>query len=267
MPRRALLACPFLLSCASTPAPGAPPAHRDHAVEAAGDHHHGEHGGHGEHHGGHHDGHHTPAAEGAPQGHTGHGMSHGFKDAEKWAKVFDDPARDAWQRPDEVVALLDVRPGMTVADLGAGTGYFLGRLVAKVGASGAVIATDLEADMVRYLEQRAQRERWSNVRPVQVTAAETGLAKASVDRILVVDVWHHLGERQAYAAKLAAALRPGGRIAVVDFELTATMGPPKEHRLAPEVIAGELRSAGLTVELAKESLEQQYVVIATAPAR
>jgi ubiquinone/menaquinone biosynthesis C-methylase UbiE len=200
------------------------------------------------------------------RGHHGGGMTHGFKNAEQWAKVFDDPARDAWQRPDEVVALLSIRAGMTVVDLGAGTGYFVGRLANRAGPSGTVIATDLEADMVTYLEQRGRRDGWRNVRPLQVAADDPGLGHATVDRILVVDVWHHLGDRRAYAAKLAEALRPGGFIVVVDFDLDARMGPPPEHRLAPERIIEELESAGLIVELAAESLPEQYAVIARSPA-
>jgi ubiquinone/menaquinone biosynthesis C-methylase UbiE len=194
-----------------------------------------------------------------------HGMPHDFKGAEEWAKVFDDPSRDQWQHPDEVAGLLELTPGMIVADVGAGTGYFIGRLAQRVGPSGSVIATDLEPDMIRYLGDRGRRDGWTNVRPVQVAADDPGLAKASVDRVLVVDVWHHLDDRRAYAAKLAAALRPGGLIAVVDFELTASHGPPPKHRLAPAAIADDLRSAGLTVELAKEDLPEQYVVLARAP--
>ena len=208
------------------------------------------------------------------KGHAGHdqashagGMTHDFKGAEEWSKVFDDPARDQWQRPDEVAALLQIKPGMTVADVGAGTGYFIGRLAAAAGDKGQVIATDLEPDMVRFLEERARREGWKNVRAVQVSAEDPGLAAAAVDRILVVDVWHHLGERRAYAAKLAASLRPGGRIAVVDFTLDARRGPPAKHRLPPAAIMEDLRAAGLVAELATESLPDQYVVIGTKPSR
>jgi SAM-dependent methyltransferase len=201
-----------------------------------------------------------------PDGAGGHnGMHRGFKGAEEWAKVFDDPARDAWQQPDEVMALLQVTPNLTVADVGAGTGYFVGRLSRAVGPAGFVIATDVEPDMVRYLDQRATREGWPNVRAVAVAASDPGLGEATVDRVLLVDVWHHLGDRRAYAAKLAAALRPGGLIAVVDFDKAAKRGPPPKHRLAPDVILGELRSAGLTAELAAEKLPEQYVVIARAP--
>lgn len=189
-------------------------------------------------------------------------MPHRFEDADEWAKVFDDPARDAWQKPDEVVSLLELRPGMTVADVGAGTGYFLGRLAAAVGPSGAVIATDLEADMVRYMSERATREGWPNVRAIQVTADDPGLAAASVDRILVVDVWHHLADRRAYAARLASSLRPGGFIAIVDFTLEAERGPPSAHRLPPDEIIADLTAAGLSASLAPETLPDQYVVIA-----
>lgn len=194
-------------------------------------------------------------------------MHHDFKGAEEWAKVFDDPARDAWQRPDDVVALLQVKPKMTVSDIGAGTGYFVGRLSKKVGPAGFVIATDVEPDMIRYLDQRITREGWPNVRAALAGTGDPGLGEATVDRILIVDVWHHIEDRRAYAAKLATALRPGGVIAVVDFDKDAKHGPPPEHRLAPEVVVEELKSAGLTAELAKEKLPEQYVVIARAAAR
>jgi SAM-dependent methyltransferase len=219
----------------------------------------------GHHHDGDHDGDHDDHHGGDQGADHGGGMHHDFKGADQWAKVFDDPSRDQWQRPDEVAALLELGPGMTVADVGAGTGYFVGRLAQRVGPAGSVVATDLEPDMVRYLGERGRREGWTNVRPLQVAADDPGLAKASVDRVLIVDVWHHLDDRRAYAAKLAAALRPGGLIAVVDFELTASHGPPPKHRLAPAAIEDDLRSAGLTVELAKEELPEQYVVIARAP--
>lgn len=191
-------------------------------------------------------------------------MHHGFEDAEKWAAVFDDPDRDAWQRPDEVVALLSLKPGMTVADVGAGTGYFVGRLSAAVGPTGKVIATDVEPNMVRYLEERAKRDGWTNVRAVQSAPADPTLAAATADRILIVDVWHHLADRVAYARKLAAALRPGGTIAIVDFTLDAERGPPKTHRLAADAIIAELAQAGLTAEVVPEQLPDQYVIIARA---
>ena len=124
-----------------------------------------------------------------------------------------------------------------------------------------MIATDVEADMVRHMTERAKREGIANLRAVATPPDSPELAPASVDRVLVVDVWHHLGDRPAYAKRLAAALRPGGRIAVVDFKLDATRGPPRQHRLAPEQIAADLRAAGLAAEVAPVELPEQYIVI------
>jgi len=206
---------------------------------------------------------HSPGAGAEADPHAGHhgGMVHRFEDAEAWAKVFDDPARDAWQQPERVIGALALTPAMVVADIGAGTGYFAVRL-ARAVPRGQVIATDVEPDMVRYMTERARRDGLANLRAVQTPPDSPQLAKASVDRVLVVDVWHHLGDRAAYARKLAEALRPGGMIAVVDYKLDATRGPSRKHRLAPEAIAGDLRGAGLAAEVAAVELPQQYVVIA-----
>lgn len=192
-------------------------------------------------------------------GHASHGGHHAFTDADAWSKVFDDPARDAWQRPDEVLRALELEPTMTVADLGAGTGYFAVRL-ARAVPRGEVIATDLEPDMVRFLEERARREQLPNLRAIQVAADAPGLAADSVDRILIVHVWHHLADRREYARKLAAALRPGGRLFVVDFGPTAERGPPAHMRVASDTVVAELASAGLSAAVSPTSLPDQYIV-------
>src|SRR5690606_41942522 len=137
------------------------------------------------------------------------GMHRRFEDAEAWARAFDDPQRDAWQRPDDVLRAMELTPAMRVADVGAGTGYFAVRL-ARAVPDGEVIATDVEPDMVRYLDERARREQLDNLRALQSPHASSGLAEDSVDRILIVDVWHHLDDRVDYARDLAAAIRPGG---------------------------------------------------------
>jgi SAM-dependent methyltransferase len=210
-----------------------------------------------------HQGHGDHGDHGAP-GHVHGGGHHGFDDAERWAKVFDDPARDAWQKPDAVVALLDARPGMTVVDIGAGTGYFLARLSRAVGPTGRVIGTDLEPDMVRYMTERAAREGLGNVEARQAPADGPGLAAGSVDRVLIVDVWHHIAERDTYARALAGALRPGGAVMIVDFTAEAAHGPPAAMRLPAADIVATLRGAGLDAAIATESLPDQYVVIGRA---
>lgn len=187
-------------------------------------------------------------------------MHHRFDNAEQWAKVFDDPARDAWQQPERVIAALELSPAMVVADIGAGTGYFAMRL-ARAVPQGQVIATDIEPDMVKYMTERARREGLGNVRAVVTPPADPQLAEASVDRILVVDVWHHIDDRAGYARALARALKPGGKLAIVDFTAAATHGPPAEHRLPPDEVLGELRRAGLTASLSPTALPEQYIAI------
>lgn len=189
----------------------------------------------------------------------GAGMHHGFADADALTKVFDDPARDEWQRPDDVLRALQLAPEMTVADIGAGTGYFAVRLARAVPA-GEVIAADVEPDMVRYLNDRARREQFPNLHALQATPTASGLAAQSVDRILVVHVWHHLAGRADYARDLAAALRPGGKLFIVDYCLTAHRGPPANLRVAPEVIIAELSAAGLVAKVSPVTLPDQYIV-------
>lgn len=182
-----------------------------------------------------------------------------FANAEHASAMLDDPDRDAWQHPDDVVRALALAPTMTVADVGAGTGYFAVRL-ARAVPQGEVIATDIEPDMVRHLEERARREQLSNVRAVRASRAASGLAPDSVDAILVVDVWHHLDDRASYARDLAAALHPGGRLLVVDFTRDARRGPPQHMRLAPETIIGELAAAGFSAKLSPIALPDQYMI-------
>jgi ubiquinone/menaquinone biosynthesis C-methylase UbiE len=199
---------------------------------------------------------------GGHEGHHGGPLVHRFEKAEDWAKEFDNPERDAWQKPTEVVTAMTISPGMTVADIGAGTGYFAPHLSKAVGPKGKVFAIDIEADMVRYLRERAVKEKLANVTAGQATPGETGLAAGSMDRILIVDTWHHIPDRAAYAQKLKAALKPGGQVIVVDFTLESTKGPPKEHRLAPDKVIAELDAGGLSGTAIDESLPEQYIIVA-----
>lgn len=197
--------------------------------------------------------------------HAHGGMPHRFEKADEWVNKFEGPERDAWQQPAKVVAALGDIAGKTVADLGAGTGYFLPHLSRAVGPKGKVLALDVEADMVRYMKERATREGLANVEARQVTGGDPGLAAGSVHRVLVVDVWHHVPARGEYAKKLAAALAPGGAVYIVDFKLDSERGPPRKHKLAPESVMADLKAGGLAVELLKTDLTDQYIVVGRRP--
>jgi len=188
--------------------------------------------------------------------------AHGFERAEEWAKDLDDPSREVWQRPVAVVATMDVKKGMTVADLGAGTGYFLPYLSRAVGPRGRVLALDVEPDMVRYVRERAAREGLANVEARVVAADDPGLSPGSVDRVLVVSTWHHVAGREAYARKLLGALAPRGTVTVVDFLMDAKHGPPPPHLLDPGQVTRELESAGFEVGMVLPGLPEQYLLVA-----
>lgn len=258
-----------LVGCAAPPPPkcaDTPPDQRGDLRRAEGDGAQGDEPAHG----GEHDakGHEHHAAHGKHD-HGKHGgpLVHGFDgDPAKWAQRFEGPKRDGWQKPEQVIAKLALKPGMRVADVGAGTGYFTPHLSKAVGASGQVVSVDIEPTMVRYMLDRAEREGHANVAVRLAVPADPLLGKASLDRIIVVDTWHHIPERVAYAEKLMAALRPGGQIHVVDFKPTSDKGPPKKHKLPAAKVTEELEAAGLTVTVDDTTLPEQYIAIGTKPA-
>lgn len=191
-------------------------------------------------------------------GHEGHGMPHRFEKAEDWAKVFDAEDRDAWQKPEEVIAALGLTDASLVADVGAGTGYFAAKIAKRVPA-GKVFAIDVEADMVRYLGERKEREKLSNLVPV-LAAPDDPKIPEPVDVVLVVDTIHHIDHREPYFAKLRAALKPGGRVVIVDFHEDAKKGPPRKHRLSSAQVSKEAEAGGL-VRKSEARLPEQYVLV------
>jgi SAM-dependent methyltransferase len=190
---------------------------------------------------------------------TPHTHQHTFKDAEKWSPVFDDPERDAWQKPHQVIQALAPRPDARVADLGAGTGYFSARL-ANMLPQGRVYAVDIEPDMVRFLTERAKREGLRNLAAIQGTPGDARLPE-KVDLILLVDVYHHIDDRERYFARLRGSLRPGGRIAVIDFRMDSPQGPPPAARVAPATVKAEMKAAGYLPAAEHAFLPYQYFLI------
>ncbi len=201
----------------------------------------------------------TPAAAQDPHGQKpgglGH-MDHKFDDPERYAKSFDDPARDAWQLPGRVIEALALRPGQKVADIGAGTGYFSVRL-ARSAAAPTVFAVDVEPAMIGHLRKRAAAEGLKNITAVQASATSPNLPEP-VDVVLVVDTYHHIPNRTAYFAALTAKLTPGGRLAIVDFKKgVGGDGPPEDFRFTPEQISGELAQAGYVLDQSHDFLPRQ----------
>lgn len=187
---------------------------------------------------------------------------HPFDDVAKWEKVFDDPKRAEWQQPATIVQALSLAPGMMVADVGAGTGYFEHALGTAVGPRGVVLAVEVEPNLVTHLRARAEREGTANVIPVLGSTTDPRLPAGRVDRILYVDTYHHLDDRVDYFRRLRAALAPRGRIVIVDWKKEeAAIGPPLEHRLAREQVLREMEGAGYRTLESGVDLPNQYVLV------
>lgn len=198
----------------------------------------------------------TPGPGYAQAPHTHH---HSFSGAEHWARVFDDPERDAWQKPHQVIETLALKPDATVADIGAGTGYFAIRLAHFV-PRGKVYAVDIEPDMVKYLADRARREGLDNLAAVAAAPDDARLPR-KVDLVLMVDTYHHIGQRESYFRKLARALKPGGRIAIIDFNARSAIGPPPSARIAAKTVTAEMAAAGYRLLGEHHFLPNQYFLV------
>ena len=185
-------------------------------------------------------------------------MEHKFDDPARYAKSFDDPSREAWQMPSRVIDALALKPGMKVADIGAGTGYFSMRLARVPDVS--VFAVDIEPKMVDYLKQRAQKEHAMNVTAVLAGQSSPNLPEP-VDVILVVDTYHHLPNRPTYFRELRKSLKRGGRIAIVDFRKDAPDGPPAHFRFTPQQIQDEMKQAGYELQSTHDFLPRQHFLI------
>ncbi|MEO0600411.1 MAG: methyltransferase domain-containing protein [Myxococcota bacterium] len=199
--------------------------------------------------------------------HHGAGAPHHFSDPETFAASWKDPKRDTWQKPDEIVAALGVKAGDTVVDLGAGTGYLVPPLSRAVGATGEVIAADIEPAMLRFLDASAKTEGWTNVRTHASRTDSLALPTASVDHVVALNVWHHVEQREAYARDLLGMMKPGGAFVVVDFlnEPTEGEGPPLEMRLAAEQVVAELAAGGFEAAVVPETMPRHYVVRGVRP--
>ena len=188
-----------------------------------------------------------------------HSHEHSFGDAGKWAKVFDDPKRDAWQKPHEVIQALALKPDAVVADIGSGTGYFALRFAHMV-PKGRVYGVDTEPDMVKYLAERAKREGMANVIAVAGSAGDPRLPERA-DLVILVDVFHHIEDREGYFSRLRASLNSNGRVAIIDFRMDSPDGPPKAARIAPEQVKAELKRAGYALDREHGFLPNQYFLV------
>ena len=203
----------------------------------------------------------APVAAAAQTAQTPHEMHRLHTDPKAYIAALEDPKRDAYQKPHEVMEALAVREGEVIADIGAGSGYFSVRLAHHVGKAGRVYAVDVSPDMIRHLNQRVSQMELTNVSSI-LAPPDDPLLPEPVDRFLIVDVWHHIENQPAYLEKMKARLKPGGQVVMIDFQKRALpVGPPPEMKIAREDLVAQMEAHGFRLAAEHTFLPYQYFLV------
>jgi len=181
-----------------------------------------------------------------------------------YIKMLESPDRASWQMPDRVVDSLTIKDGDSIADIGAGSGYFTRLFSKKAGKNGKVFACDIEKGMIEYLEKRIKDEKLENVFPVLCKSDDPMLSPSAIDLIFICDTYHHIEKRSDYLNLLKKYLKPQGRLAIIDYHKRETPhGPPLWMRLERENVIKEITCAGYKLEAEFFFLPYQYFLVFT----
>ena len=170
--------------------------------------------------------------------------------------------RETEERPQDVIDALQIKPGQTIADLGAGSGYYSFRIAALVGPTGKVLAIDIEPAMLDVIAQRARREGIANIATVRSSAQDPNLAPRSVDLLFMVDVYHELEFPYEVMTKVRAALKPGGRVALVEYRAEDPDVQIKPvHKMSERQVRREMQAAGFKHVQTVRTLPLQHLIL------
>lgn len=176
--------------------------------------------------------------------------------------LLEGPDRDAWQRPGRIMDALGIADGSVVADLGAGGGWFTIRLARRVGPNGLVYAEDVQRAMIESIDRRVQREGLRNVRMVLGRDDDPRLAAETLDAALMVDAYHEVQDRVTFLRNVRKALRPRGRLGIVDFRKDGLgPGPPLDDRIEPTAVIADAEAAGFRLLERDDALPFQYLLV------
>jgi ubiquinone/menaquinone biosynthesis C-methylase UbiE len=204
----------------------------------------------------------VPAGAQNPAPRTQEEMRHVHRDTKAYIAMLEGPARDAYQKPDEVIRALGLKPGETVADIGSGSGYFTLRLARAVGESGHVYGVDIDPDLIRYLNRRIRDTGLRNVHTVLAEPDDPLLPDRSVDRFIIVDTWHHIENQDRYLALLKKLLKPGGQIVMIDYQKRELpVGPPVSMKIARTDLVRQMLDNGFRLVKEHTFLPYQYFLV------
>lgn len=169
------------------------------------------------------------------------------------------------EAPDDAIRLLKIPSGAAVADIGAGSGYMTERLSSQVGPTGRVYANDVQPQMIEILRRRLEKQRITNVVLVQGTVDDPRLPAAAIDLALMVDVYHELSQPQAMLRRIREALKPGGRLVLLEYRQEDPSVPIRpEHKMSVREAKLEVEAEGYTLSRVDESLPWQHVLVFTS---
>ena len=182
--------------------------------------------------------------------------------------LLEGPDRDAWQRPDQIMDALRIGDGSTVADLGAGSGWFTVRLARRVGPNGMVYAEDIQRQMIDAIERRVARENLTKRVKLVLGEPKDPKLPAHVDAVLIVEAYHEMDQPVVLLKNVARYLKRGGRIGIVEFTREGGgPGPEMENRVDPERVIRDAEAAGLVLESREHFLRYQYMLVFVPPTR
>jgi arsenite methyltransferase len=191
-----------------------------------------------------------------------HQMHELHNDPKSYIGALEDPKRDAYQKPHEVLTALNIKPGEVIADIGAGSGYFSLRLAHFVGDKGKVYAVDVSPDMVRHLNRRIRETKASNVVTILADNDDPLLPDRSVNRFFICDVWHHVDNQTKYLSLMKKMLKPGGEIVMIDFhKKELPFGPPMQMKIAREDLIKQMEANGFKLSKEHTFLPHQYFLV------
>lgn len=174
----------------------------------------------------------------------------------------DRPEREVEEQPSKAIRALGIKPGQVVADVGAGSGYYTVRLAKQVGPNGRVYATDIQPEMIVSLQRRIERERIANVELVQATETNPRLPDGMFDLVLMVDVYHELSRPQEVLNKLRSALKPDGRLVLIEFRKESEWVPIREeHKMSVKEARMELEAEGYRFDRVIDVLPWQHILV------
>jgi ubiquinone/menaquinone biosynthesis C-methylase UbiE len=190
-----------------------------------------------------------------------HQMHRLHRDPKAYIGALEDPKRDAYQKPHEVVHALGLKPGEVIADIGAGSGYFTFHLARHVGQNGKVYAVDVSADMIRHINRRIRDAQAGNILTV-LAEPDDPLLPESVNRFFICDVWHHVEDQPKYLSLMKKLLKPGGEIVIIDFhKAEIPVGPPRQMRIAREDLIKQTQRNGFRLKQEHTFLPYQYFLV------